>query len=613
MTVPPRPTAPGIAVLGLLAVALVGAIAAAAVGAGWGTVGVLTAVALLELVAARVARLAAWLDVTGLDIEVRAALRLLAVVLLAARTMPTAVVIGTAIAAAGILALHALRRAASSAVTHLRRPPLLSRNLDLGDLRLPRAPRQLVRDAHGADALPAVVAAVGLATADRAHVTAAAVALAVATALAALPPLLLALHALRLHRRGARGLVVDAVQRALEQLRPDVVVYFAGTPEETYQPEMWFAPVEQLRRSALVVLRDPEVLERLAPTSLPVVCAPYNGTIARLPLPPSVPTLFVTHSGNNAAMLRRPEARTVFVGHGDSDKPDSVNPIARVYEQVWVAGPLGRRRYAEAGIGVADEAIVEIGRPQLRPPDQPPVVPTVLYAPTWEGWGDDPHHSSLPHIGPELIRDLLGRPGLRVLYRPHPLTGRRDPRLRAAHAEVLRLLRAAGAQTVRLPRHADGSGRDLLDVALAGRETSPNGRPEPVDLEAAAWNSAAPGTHRIIDGSGPSLASCFAQASVLIADVSSVISDYLVVDRPYGIVDTRGLGAREFRRQFSAAAGGFVLAADLTGLDELLGAADGDDPTRRARRRLTRDALGDPLTAQQRFAAAVDSLLSPRR
>jgi hypothetical protein len=387
-----------------------------------------------------------------------------------------------------------------------------------------------------------------------------------------------------------------------------VAIYFAGTPEEVYQPEMWLEPVERLRRPAVVVLRDPEVLARLAPTSLPVVCTPFNGTLAKLPLPPSVATLFVTHSGNNVAMLRRREVRSVFVGHGDSDKPDSVNPFARVYEQIWVAGPLGRRRYAEAAVGVQPKALVAIGRPQIDDTPAGPPVPTVLYAPTWEGWGDDPHHSSLPHVGPDLVRALLARGDLRVLYRPHPLTGRRDPRLRRADAEVRALLRAAGATERPFPRLGDRATGDLLDAAVAtGRWpfSRADELAERAVAEQAFWSAAGSSDHRILDASGPGLASCLAQTSRLVADVSSVVSDFLVLDRPYGVVDTRGLGAKAFVERFPSAAGGVVVTADLSNLSDL---CEGDR-TATARRRLRRDALGDPATSDERFRAAVDRLV----
>ena len=46
---------------------------------------------------------------------------------------------------------------------------------------------------------------------------------------------------------------------------------------------------------------------------------------------------------------------------------------------------------------------------------------TVLYAPTWEGWGEDVTHSSLAHVG--RARRGAARPPLRVMYRPHPRSG----------------------------------------------------------------------------------------------------------------------------------------------------------------------------------------------
>lgn len=600
-----------VAALGVVA-ALAGAVAAAAVGSGWATLATLAVAAAAETVAARSAAGAGrWAAVAPIGPPARAAAALLAALLLAGRTGTDAVLVATGVTAALVSALAAAGVVSARASGLLRRPPLLSRNLPLDDLRVRRAPSPLLTHLAAAATAPAAAVALGLAIDGGRYGAWFEAGLAVATVLAAAPPVALTADALALWRGHARAATTAAVTAAVARLRPQVVLYFAGAPEEAYQPEMWFGPVERLQRPALVLVRDPEVLRRLDSTSLPIVCAPYNGTVARLPLPPDVATLFVTHSGPNAAMLRRPEARSVFVGHGDSDKPDSVNPVARVYEQVWVAGPLGRRRYAEAGVGVRDDAIVEIGRPQLSVPGAPPPVPTVLYAPTWEGWGDDPHHSSLPHVGPALVRALLDTGAVRVLYRPHPLTGRRAPELRAAHAEVLGLLRAAGAADVRGPRRAGSRpGQDLLDTAIAtGRRPQPVGADgEPA--EGGAW-AGDPRAHRVIGAGGPSLAACFAQASVLVADVSSVVSEWLVTDRAYAIPDTRGLGAEEFRRRFPAAAGGLVLPPDLAGLADLVAVATGTagDPTTRARRRLTRTALGDPATSQERFAAAVQTLV----
>jgi hypothetical protein len=544
----------------LLGLALSGGVASAAAQRPWLVVAAAAlAVAAELLVRLRATDVAELLAHAGAGLPTRAALGSIALVLLAARGFPRSVLVGTAVvgflvvvATAGFVGLRQL-------VGRALRPPLVVRNLDLGVASLRPLPRLLV-EPPTPGVLAALVTAVGLAIdyhprAEQ-HVTAAAAGLSIAALLAVAPTALLAGHLGWLLGSGRRAAGNEAATRAVQRLAPEVVLYFAATPAEVYQVDQWLEAVERLNRPAAVMLRSDAVMSALAPTSLPIICSPYNGTIAALPLPPRVVTLFPTHSGDNLSMIRRKETRTVFVGHGDSDKPDSVNAFARVYDEVWVAGPLGRRRYADAAVGVADPAIVEVGRPQARVPGSPPAdPPVVVYAPTWEGWGDDEHHSSLAQVGPQLVRALLTHPGISVRYRPHPLTGVRQPALRRADREV---------------------------ASLVGRVPT-----------------------------AESLAETFAGAAAVIADVSSVIPEFLPYDRPYAVPDTRGLGREAFVARAPSVAAGFVLAPDLAGLDDFVTAATGGpDPTAGDRRALLLDALGDPATSQQRFAAAVERLLN---
>ena len=443
-------------------------------------------------------------------------------------------------------------------LVQMRRTPLRSRNLDLGEFRMPaRAPRLLMRPG-GTQWLPvlALLAGVLVWGAGDARRPATIGLLTLAAVLAGLPPSLLAWLLVRDHRSSLRTRAVEAINDAVARLVPEVVLYFAGSVEELYQLRMWFEPVARLGRRVLVVVRSDAVMDELRHCPFPVVSSTYNGTVAALPLPLRVLTLFATHSGNNLSMVRRPETYCVFVGHGDSDKPDSSNPYARVYDEIWVAGPLGRRRYAEAAVGVRDEVVHEVGRPQfVAPVEAPPSPPVIVYAPTWEGWGDDPHHSSLPHVGEALIEALLATPGVKVRYRPHPLTGRRDLAVRRAHEAIIR-------RVGRVP-------------------------------------------------AGEAMTATAAGASALIADVSSVVSEYLPYDRPYAVPDTRGLGRRAMSRRFPSTAGAFLISEDLSGLEAFVAAAAGGrDATARARRALIADALGDPSSSQERFAAAVHRVLT---
>jgi hypothetical protein len=436
----------------------------------------------------------------------------------------------------------------------MRRTPLRSRGLDLGSFRMPGSVGRIWQRPRGLEWLPIALAAGGVGfSASGSGDVAAYLGAAVCVVGSVLPVVVLGRLLWLDHRSGLRRRATAAISEAVGRLAPQLLLYFAGSPEELYQLRMWFAPVARLGLRTLVVVRSDRVMDGLDDSPFPVIATAYNGVVAALPLPKRVVTLFVTHSGNNLSMLRRPETVCVFVGHGDSDKPDSSNPYARVYDEVWVAGPLGRRRYAAAAVGVRDEAIREVGRPQFVPPADPvPDPPVVVYAPTWEGWGDDAHHSSLAHVGVELTEALLAR-GLVVRYRPHPLTGRRDRAVRRASEAV-------AARVGRVP--AD----EPLAVTMSG-------------------------------------------SSALVCDVSSLIGEYLPYDRPYAVVDTRGLGRRGVSRRFPSTAGGFVLGSDLSGLDGFVSAARGRRDASASRRRdLIADVLGDPATSQRRFAAEIERL-----
>ena len=315
--------------------------------------------------------------------------------------------------------------------------------------------------------------------------------------------------------------------------------------------------------------------------------------------------------------------RTAFIGHGDSDKASSRSPFTKVYDEIWVAGPAGAERYAGWETSLVSDRIRLVGRPQAVPAPRRarssggPV--TVLYAPTWEGWGDEEFHSSLPHQGAALVRELLATPGLRVVYRPHPLTGTRDARVRRAHQQVLALLRDAGARARprRRPagRRQPGRGRrpgahgvSRVEHLVACRPGLERAGDEAV---AAFWAAAPPSAHRVVEGSWPGLASCFEQSDALVADISSVVSDWLALDRPLALTDPEGLGPQEYAARFPSSRAGLLVGPDGAGLRALLDdLRTGQDRTRGQRAQVREHLLGSPPEAgAERFSAALDELV----
>jgi hypothetical protein len=360
-----------------------------------------------------------------------------------------------------------------------------------------------------------------------------------------------------------------AAQQVVQDWRPEVILHFSGGVRAVYQVNMWLETMERLDRRVLVLLRERRYLDTFGETTVPVLCLPFTSDLMNLRLPDAGVALYVANVGKNIHLLRVPSLKSAFIGHGDSDKTASFNPYTKVYDEVWVAGEAGRDRYLRAQVGVRSEDVVLVGRPQLdgiheaeaRPAGAPF---TVLYAPTWEGWTEDPNSSSLVPLGRQIIRVLLDTPGVRVIYKPHPLTGSVSPAAARISAEIVAML--------------DG------------------------------------GPHLAVLGNEPTLYQCFDDSDALISDISSVVSDYLRSEKPYFVTNGGGLSERTFREQNPSAGAAYLIGPDVDRLEEDLADARGPDRLRARRHEIRRYVLGDPEVAGMTlFAEAVENLLAKAR
>ncbi|WP_067172524.1 CDP-glycerol glycerophosphotransferase family protein [Microtetraspora niveoalba] len=517
--------------------------------------------------AALPARAAERLGRLQLPATLRFLMREMAAVLLLARTAG-ADSTWFALLAGGLFLFHWTRAAHSGLATYLNRchnlKPVDTRNVDVA---FPPAPPETLVNWRGArllylDALPVATAAFGALTGNDWLGAAGAGA---ALALEAAAVLALSVHVRRAAPLADRRGVIAAVDERVRAYRPEVLLYFSGPADSAYQATMWLGPLERISARALVVLRERELLGALGETTLPVLCIPSAVDMMNFRgLDTARVALFASNVGNNIHMLRTPGVVSVFIGHGDSDKEASFNPFTKVYDEVWVAGPAGRDRYRRAGVGVRDEAIVEVGRPQLAGvrrtgPGLP--YPSVLYAPTWEGWTDDLFHTSVITMGPALVRELLAL-GVRVIYKPHPLTGHRSAAARRAHAAIMRTLRDAGDGAV---------------------------------------------PHLAVTGDEPHLYECFNRADLLISDISSVIADFLASGKPYAVTNVAGLPEREFRERYPTAAAAYLIGPDRAELPGVVSRIrPEEDVLAEARRELRGHLLGpDHPDALTRFDEAV--------
>ncbi len=373
---------------------------------------------------------------------------------------------------------------------------------------------------------------------------------------------------------------VRALAVALADHAPEVVLYYSRPEAIGYIANVWMPTLEQLPHRTVVVVREPYNAPLVETDTLPVVQVTASTDIERL-LPATVQlAMYPSNVATNNHLIRLPGIFDVFVGHGDSDKGGSATVLTRIFDEAWVSGPAARDRYRIADVGVRDEQIREVGRPQLEeielhstPLDDVHAGHdatgaweyTVLYAPTREGFFASWEYSSILSQGSAIIETLVSTPGVRLLFKPHPGTGTDDP--------------AFGEEVQRL----------LARVEAAG---SP---------------------HEVVSGA-EGLYQAFNRADLLVSDVSSVITDFLASGKPYVVTNAGTQPDAEFRAEFPSAQGAYILSGDGAALADYLEDAWHTDSHRAARDATTRYLLGDtsrpPL---ERFNEAVDTVLALQR
>ncbi|MCX5334130.1 hypothetical protein [Streptomyces sp. NBC_00140] len=545
--------------------------------------------------------------------------------------------------------LQAPHGALVTLIRNRRRMPVATRNVDLKSrIRIPDAPPRRLLNRSAEKMLHLDLAAVVgvLVSAATDETLAAFVGIGATIALGTLYVV-----ALMPYVRGTKTppnaeIVLAAMDDWLAGYQPETVLYFSGSKDSAYQVNMWLETMEQLDSKPLIILRERAILNNLAPTTVPVVCVPGGVHLMNMDLTNVRVALYAANVGKNIHLLRVPTMKHVFIGHGDSDKLASVNPFSKVYDEVWTAGRAGRDRYAIADVGVRDDDIAEVGRPQLAPiqtwqgvPEGR--IPTVLYAPTWEGWDGDPGNTSIVLAGENIVKTLVkADPPVRVLYKPHPFTGTVSKEAGAAHARITALVEKAGAERATDARFtADAAARtqakaDLVRIEARIAELSGRGGDKGDEAEAtrdgvvdvarheeiarlraewndAYWRSVGAFEHRVITGAEPRLYDCFNVSDAMVSDISSVVSDFIASGKPYAVTDSAELGVEEFKRQNTAVRAATILsnsAAELGGLLDAVRDLAGD-PLAEDRRELKQYLLGpdEPKSIEQ-FNTAVANL-----
>ncbi|WP_244502465.1 hypothetical protein [Streptomyces oceani] len=515
----------------------------------------------------------------------------------------------------GCYAAHFACQAVAVLVRRRRTLPIVTRNIDASALRLtPAPPRLLLRQPSRRLLRFMIPSTAGLLLTAITSVTAwALVGLSLSLLLSVGSAAHLVTWLLPKKRLPSDEKVLKWLDGWLADYQPTVGMYFSGGASSAYQANMWLGTLGALDGRPLIVLRERFMVQKIEATDVPIVCIPKVAHLMHLEHSTLKVLLHPANSGKTSQVLRIPTIKHAFTNHGESDKLSSCNPYAKAYDEVWVAGPAARERYQLADIGVDDRDVREVGRPQLAPIEPysgPPAAggfTTVLYAPTWEGWTDDPGNTSVILAGENIVRELLADPAVRLLYKPHPMTGSVDPQAGAADRRIQAMIAEANAarsgsrpgpeaeaelarRTAELDNLTTTAFRQSADEAERMlRQSSPDSEQATAleaaqrAWEAAYWASLPEWEHQVITGPRPGIYPCFNQADLLVSDVSSVVSDYLSSEKPYAVANTSGRSTEAFQAGFPTVRAATILSPKATEVPELLASVRAPE----------RDALAD--------------------
>jgi hypothetical protein len=375
-----------------------------------------------------------------------------------------------------------------------------------------------------------------------------------------------------------RDKYVAEVLAAVNSYAPKFILHFDAPPASSYQVKMWLPYLERVGENFIIMMRqkNADFNDIKKATKRPILLIPGLALLDTTmeTLTGIKACVYVNNGQKNSQLVRFGGLTHIQLLHGESDKSASFSKVTRMFDRIFVAGQAGIDRYAQNGVVIAPEQFDIVGRPQLEGVKEASVkvrdipLPTVLYAPTWEGMYTDSNYSSLP-VGDKIVEELVKR-DMRVIFRPHPYSYKSD--IETTHIKKVQQVLERANQKL-----SAGSEPHLFGELAETKR---------------------------------SLFECFNESDFLISDVSSVSADYLMSQKPMVIYNYLG-GSQQFTSSFPITKYAYVLSKDLTNATEIIDDIATNDSMAALRAQGKAHVLGDfPATeASSRFVAAIRKCL----
>lgn len=346
-------------------------------------------------------------------------------------------------------------------------------------------------------------------------------------------------------RSSKKASIKEEVSRDLEAYAPEIIVYISGLKNAAYQVNQWIPVLEELDRKVLILAREKRIAYNISDTNIPVMFARTSFDVEACFVKTVKVILYPANPMKNAQALRHYKLKHIFINHGESDKAVNQSKLLMAYDKLFVGGPLAERRLLEAGLPVRPDQVVHVGRPQaemlLNKIDEPKPIQTILYAPTWEGFVEDVNYCSVNALGLRILEELLVSGKYKILFKPHPYTGTRNSEVKSFLNKMFDLCRLHGGENV---------------------------------------SSMVP------------IYECVNDSDLVITDISSVLNECLVTNKPMIMCNVKGLDENELYEKFPSSRAAYV-ANDQTQVESLVASISDSDHLWDIRQEVRKDSLGD--------------------
>ncbi|MEZ9365515.1 CDP-glycerol glycerophosphotransferase family protein [Vibrio sp. 10N.222.54.B12] len=225
----------------------------------------------------------------------------------------------------------------------------------------------------------------------------------------------------------------------------NLVLYFGSSKKELYQVDMWSQLLHELSKTFAVeiIFRQPMAYYTYKGPFKKHLCLRASKLESYVLNHDIAACIYVNNTMLNYHMLKYHHFPQLHIGHGESDKSCSSTFHFNAYSKVLVAGHAAKERLLK--IGINDANIAVIGRPSTTIDPSPEIDSIrklagdrkiIAYTPTWEGGSKETRYSSIDVIGEELIEYYRNHSEYFLVFKPHPLIGKKSKTSKKALKDI---------------------------------------------------------------------------------------------------------------------------------------------------------------------------------